>query len=178
MMMIRPHSYSFVYSASDQQAMRRDIELAGELGVAGIVFGALTAEGEIDTTLLEQVIDWKGELKLTFHRAIESAKDIEAAYKTLRIYGEKIDQVLTSGGTASAANSIPRLKSWISDSLANPDSFEILVGSGVTDHNIAELHAALHNSQYHVGSGARRESRFDEQLDAERIKRIKHVIEA
>ncbi|EUJ55183.1 copper homeostasis protein CutC [Listeria fleischmannii] len=177
MMMIRPHSFSFVYQEADIRAMKRDIEVAKEVGAAGIVFGALTKEGKIDTALLEQVIKWKGPLKLTFHRALEDASDIEEAYQVLRSYGQDIDQILTSGGTDSALDSLPRLKRWIEDSRKMPDSFQILVGSGVTSANIAEFQEALHHTDYHVGSGARAEGHFASPLDSQKLATLKaHIL--
>ncbi|WP_099223187.1 copper homeostasis protein CutC [Listeria costaricensis] len=173
MMMIRPHSFSFVYNEADRRAILLDIELAKELGVQGIVFGALTEEGEIDRTLLEAVIRAKGDLDLTFHRALEDARDIEASYLVLREYGHDITQILTSGGTASAVDSIPRLKRWIADSAADPASFKILVGSGVTPDNIASLHQKLENEWYHVGGGARISGDFSQPLDQKKIKQLK-----
>lgn len=176
MVMIRPHSHSFVYSESDQRAIQTDIEVVKELGASGIVFGAVTASGEIDTALLEKVLEWKGNLRFTFHRAIEATNDIEKAYNILKTYGKKIDQVLTSGGTKSAMDSIPLLQKWITESRENPDALSILVGSGVTDQNIYELHLALSNDAYHVGGGARISGSFANSLDPERIERIQAII--
>ncbi|MHC5252025.1 copper homeostasis protein CutC [Listeria kieliensis] len=178
MVMIRPHSHSFIYNESDVRAIQTDIEVVKKLGATGIVFGAVTEAGKIDTNLLEKVLEWKGDLRFTFHRAIEATNDLEEAYRTLKTYGKKIDQVLTSGGTKSAVDSIPLLKNWIADSEKNPDSLQILVGSGVTDQNIHELHEALSNQAYHVGSGARMAGSFASPLDPERIARIQKVIQS
>lgn len=57
MMMIRPHSFSFVYDEAARIVMERDIELAKEVGVQGIVYGGITAGGDIDQALLEKVIE-------------------------------------------------------------------------------------------------------------------------
>ena len=46
--MIRPRLGSFVYTHEEVMTMRRDIEAFRELGVAGLVFGALTAERRVD----------------------------------------------------------------------------------------------------------------------------------
>ncbi|WP_163652424.1 copper homeostasis protein CutC [Listeria sp. PSOL-1] len=170
MIMIRPHSYSFTYSPSDQKTMLTDIEIVKELGATGIVFGALTKEGDIDQALLEKVIDKKGSLALTFHRALESTRDIEESYQLLRKnYGTEITQLLTSGGTEKAIDSLPRLKRWIKDSEANQDSFKILVGSGVSTKNVQELHSELANEWYHVGSGARIANDFSQTIDKTKI---------
>lgn len=176
MVMIRPHSHSFHYDAYDIAIMQEDILMAQELGASGIVFGALTKSGEIDRDLLENVIDWKGDMDLTFHRAIESAQDIDKAYAVLREYGNNITQVLTSGGGAKATDTIDRLKKWVADSQADMTSFEILVGSGVTPDNIGLLHETLHNTQYHVGGGARVDGDFSKGLDVAKIRALQEAI--
>lgn len=177
MMMIRPHSFSFVYDESARIVMERDIAFAKEVGVQGIVYGGITEDGNIDRALLEKVIDWKGDLDLTFHRALEATKDIEASYKVLREYGKDINQLLTSGGTRSALDSLPRLKRWIQDSKENPDSFQILVGSGVKPENIATFQATLSHTDYHVGSAAREASDFSKDILKEKIDTLKQHID-
>ncbi|MBC1243054.1 copper homeostasis protein CutC [Listeria welshimeri] len=177
MMMIRPHSFSFVYDESARIVMERDIAFAKEVGVQGIVYGGITEDGNIDRALLEKVIDWKGDLDLTFHRALEATKDIEASYKVLREYGKDINQLLTSGGTRSALDSLPRLKRWIQDSKENPDSFQILVGSGVKPENIATFQATLNHTDYHVGSAARESSDFSKDILKEKIDTLKQHID-
>lgn len=177
MMMIRPHSFSFVYDESARIVMERDIAFAKEVGVQGIVYGGITEDGNIDRALLEKVIDWKGDLDLTFHRALEATKDIEASYKVLREYGKDINQLLTSGGTRSALDSLPRLKRWIQDSKENPDSFQILVGSGVKPENIATFQATLNHTDYHVGSAAREASDFSKDILKEKIDTLKQYID-
>ncbi|MBF2587999.1 copper homeostasis protein CutC [Listeria marthii] len=176
MMMIRPHSFSFVYDEPARIVMERDIELAKEAGVKGIVYGGITADGDIDQALLEKVIEWKGDLDLTFHRALEATKDIEASYQVLRTYGKDINQLLTSGGTASALDSLPRLKRWIEDSQKNPDSFQILVGSGVKPENIATFQSTLNHTDYHVGSAAREASDFSKDILKEKIDTLQQQI--
>ncbi|MBC1497562.1 copper homeostasis protein CutC [Listeria welshimeri] len=177
MMMIRPHSFSFVYDESARIVMERDIAFAKEVGVQGIVYGGITEDGNIDQALLEKVIDWKGDLDLTFHRALEATKDIEASYKVLREYGKDINQLLTSGGTRSALDSLPRLKRWIQDSKENPDSFQILVGSGVKPENITTFQATLNHTDYHVGSAAREASDFSKDILKEKIDTLKQHID-
>ena len=46
--MIRPRIGDFLYSDAEFDVMLEDIELFKLTGVAGLVFGMLTAEGEID----------------------------------------------------------------------------------------------------------------------------------
>ena len=74
--MIRPHTKSFHYDEDDVETLLADIGLCRELGVDGIVFGALTIDGRIDERVLAEVIKHKGEMALTFHRAIDASRDL------------------------------------------------------------------------------------------------------
>lgn len=178
MIMIRPHSHSFVYDKADQAVIQKDIEMVKKIGATGIVFGALTEAGEIDTDLLDKVIEWKGELDLTFHRAIDATADIEASYQLLRNqYGASITQILTSGGADKAFQAVERLKSWIQDSKHYPSSFAILVGSGVDLTTIADLQAQLQHHTYHVGGGARIDGDFSKGIAADKVAELQSFIQ-
>ncbi len=46
---IRPRGGDFLYSPIEIKTMLKDIEMARRLGADGVVFGCLTANGEIDS---------------------------------------------------------------------------------------------------------------------------------
>lgn len=48
MAMVRPRTGGFVYTASELEVMLADIAAFKSAGVQGVVFGCLTAEGEVD----------------------------------------------------------------------------------------------------------------------------------
>ncbi|EHL2686468.1 copper homeostasis protein CutC, partial [Listeria monocytogenes] len=50
-----------------------------------------------------------------------------------------------------------------------PDSFQVLVGSGVKPENIATFQATLNHSDYHVGSAAREANDFSKDILKEKI---------
>jgi copper homeostasis protein len=54
--MIRPHSKSFVYDENDIETMIKDIQIAKKLGANGIVFGALTKDGQIDKEVVKRLL--------------------------------------------------------------------------------------------------------------------------
>ena len=45
---IRPRGGDFLYSPLEQEIMLHDIKVARQLGADGVVFGCLTAEGDVD----------------------------------------------------------------------------------------------------------------------------------
>lgn len=145
--LVRPHSKSFVYSKSDEETIITDIDLIRELGAAGIVVGSLTADGRVDEGFLGRIIKHKGELSLTFHRAIDSSRDILEAAEVLADFPE-VDRILTSGGQATALEGKETIVRLIAD---YPDLI-ILPGSGITLENAEALLEATKASELHVGS--------------------------
>ncbi|MER2032184.1 MULTISPECIES: copper homeostasis protein CutC [Exiguobacterium] len=145
--LVRPHSKSFVYSKSDEETIITDIDLIRELGAAGIVVGSLTADGRVDEGFLGRIIKHKGELSLTFHRAIDSSRDILEAAEVLADFPE-VDRILTSGGQATALEGKETIARLIED---HPDLI-ILPGSGITLENAETLLEATKASELHVGS--------------------------
>ncbi|WP_149427062.1 copper homeostasis protein CutC [Exiguobacterium acetylicum] len=145
--LVRPHSKSFVYSKSDEETIITDIDLIRELGAAGIVVGSLTADGRVDEGFLGRIIKHKGELSLTFHRAIDSSRDILEAAEVLADFPE-VDRILTSGGQATALEGKETIARLIED---HPDLI-ILPGSGITLENAEALLEATKASELHVGS--------------------------
>jgi len=150
--LVRPHSKSFVYSKSDEETIITDIDLIRELGAAGIVVGSLTADGRVDEGFLGRIIKHKGELSLTFHRAIDSSRDILEAAEVLADFPE-VDRILTSGGQATALEGKETITRLIE---AYPDLI-ILPGSGITLENAETLLEATKASELHVGSAVLQE---------------------
>jgi len=145
--LVRPHSKSFVYSKSDEETIITDIDLIRELGAAGIVVGSLTSDGRVDEGFLGRIIKHKGELSLTFHRAIDSSRDILEAAEVLADFPE-VDRILTSGGQATALEGKETIARLIEE---HPDLI-ILPGSGITLENAEALIEATKASELHVGS--------------------------
>ena len=145
--LVLPHSKSFVYSKSDEETIITDIDLIRELGAAGIVVGSLTADGRVDEGFLGRIIKHKGELSLTFHRAIDSSRDILEAAEVLADFPE-VDRILTSGGQATALEGKETIARLIEE---HPDLI-ILPGSGITLENAETLLEATKASELHVGS--------------------------
>ena len=165
--LVRPHSKSFVYSKSDEEAIITDIDLIRELGAAGIVVGSLTADGRVDEGFLGRIIKHKGELSLTFHRAIDSSRDILEAAEVLADFPE-VDRILTSGGQATALEGKETIARLIED---HPDLI-ILPGSGITLENAEALLEATKASELHVGSAVLQ----DDIIQKERVEALTRLL--
>jgi copper homeostasis protein len=103
MAMVRPRGGNFVYSEEEIQQMEREILFFKKSGVAGVVFGLLTAVGTIDIENTRRLTKLAFPLEVTFHKAIDYSDDILKSFQELNAISE-ITRVLTSGGMDTAWN--------------------------------------------------------------------------
>ena len=115
--LIRVRPGDFVYNADEIQAMLASIDRAAMSRAAGVVVGALTAEGKIDMETSKALIDRAREhgLSVTFHRAVDEAADYFQAIRDVCLLG--VDRILTSGGLPTAFEGRFRLAQLISQLL-------------------------------------------------------------
>ena len=126
--MLRPRGGNFHYSALEQEQMIEDLHALAQCGVQGLVFGALNAEGGLDTEFVQKMVSLAHRygLDTTFHRAIDASKDPVELARSLAQLG--IDRILTSGGKAKAESGLKTIKAMHAEVGAE---VEIAVGSGV-----------------------------------------------
>lgn len=103
MAMVRPRAGNFVYSENEIRKMERNIEFFKQVGVAGVVFGLLTPENEIDLENTSRLTRLAKPLDVTFHKAIDSSVDVLKSFQHLNTI-DGITRVLTSGGKDTAWN--------------------------------------------------------------------------
>lgn len=132
--LIRPRAGDFVYSASEERVMWRDIELAAELGLAGVAVGALTRDNRLDLAVLQRLAARAGGLELTLHRAFDLISEPASALEDAISMGFR--RVLTSGGSPTAIEGAARLASLVEQSKGR---IGILAGSGINTTNVDEL---------------------------------------
>jgi copper homeostasis protein len=132
--MIRPRGAGFCYDPSEQRVMLRDAESLLRAGVAGIAFGSLTRERDIDQSFCRELMRVAGDRETVFHRAFDTVKDARSAARCL--IDLNVTRLLTSGMAKTAiegAERIANLRSWTHGQL------ELLPGSGVNASNVQEL---------------------------------------
>ena len=151
---IRPRGGDFLYNEYEIACMLQDIRTCKQLGVDGVVIGALTADGDIDTAICKQLIAAADGMSVTFHRAFDMCLDASKALEELIELG--CDRVLTSGQAATAQAGITLLKKLVEQAAGR---IIIMPGCGVSSANAAailqatgatEIHASARKS---VGSG-------------------------
>lgn len=98
MAMIRPRAAGFCYDEYDKEVMLKDIEEFRNIGVQGVVFGALNEDASIDYDFVKKVVSKADNTEVIFHRAFEVVKNkVESAKK---LYELGVDRILTKGGNS------------------------------------------------------------------------------
>lgn len=153
---IRPRGGDFLYNSYEAESMIYDIQLCKKLGADGVVIGALTADGDIDTSLCRRLIAAADGMSVTFHRAFDMCRNPQQALEELIALG--CDRVLTSGQATTAEAGIRLLKELVEQAAGR---IIIMPGCGVNSGDAAmilqetgatEIHASARKS---VGSGMR-----------------------
>lgn len=132
--LIRPRPGDFLYSDEEVELMLSDIKAFRLLGVHGVVIGALTPDGDVDTGLCSQLIAAAGDMSITFHRAFDLTRSPQKAMEQIIALG--CHRILTSGCAPSARQGVEMLAQL--QRMAG-DRLTILAGGGVTPANAAEI---------------------------------------
>jgi len=145
--MIRPRGGDFTYTPAEQEAMVEDITAFKAAGADALVFGALTADGHIDTACCDRLLQAAAGTPCTFHRAFDVCHAPEQALETL--IGKGFARVLTSGQAANAYEGAALLKKL--QQQAN-GRIIILAGGGVRATNLTELVNQSGVTEVHVSA--------------------------
>jgi copper homeostasis protein len=142
--MVRPRGGDFLYSALEFESMLDDVAVLRDAGVAGVVFGCLTADGRVDEDRTRALTLRARPLSVTFHRAFDMADDPGDALEALIRCG--VDRVLTSGQALTALAGLATLRRLATQAAGRivvmgcgalrPDN----VGTVVRETGLTELH--------------------------------------
>lgn len=130
----RPRRGDFVYGEADFAALMGDVEAAREAGADGVALGVLFASGAVDLDRTRALVEAARPMKVTFHRAVDHARDLLEAGTSLVEMG--VDRLLTSGGAASAWRGREMLRSLAQ---ALEGRIEVVAAGRVHGGNAAEL---------------------------------------
>jgi copper homeostasis protein len=145
--MVRPRGGDFLYSEPEYRSMLADVIALRDLGVAGVVFGCLKADGTIDEQRMAELTEAAGPLAVTCHRAFDMTRDpVEALETLIRC---KVGRVLTSGQRDTAVEG----KGLLADLVRQAGDRITILGCGALDlQNIAEVRKTTGLSEMHFAA--------------------------
>lgn len=165
--LIRCRDGNFVYNHAELLQMQQEIETAVEAGAAGLVFGCLDANNEINIEANQFLLAAAKHLPCTFHRAFDVLPNYSVGLNQLIDMGFKA--VLTSGSTKNAWDG----RATLAQLLVQADKkIEVICGGSVRSKHLNEflettqtnwIHAACINS-------------LDESIDAQELSQMLSIL--
>lgn len=141
---IRPRGGDFYYTPEEIEIMKEDIKICKELGVKGVVIGALNRDNTINYDAIKDMIDLAKPMSITFHKAIDELENPVTEVKKLANLG--VNRILTSGTKETALEGKNILREMIKE--AGEDTIIIVVGK-VTKDNLNEISNLIPAKEYH-----------------------------
>lgn len=132
--MIRPRGGDFLYSGLEFEQMKEEIRFAKSCEVNGVVLGVLKADGTVDVCRTRELVELASPMKVTFHRAIDMAWDMQEALEGVIEAG--CYRVLTSGGCNTVEEGIETLRALVNRAERR---IQVMAGSGVNVGNVPLL---------------------------------------
>ena len=176
--LIRPRAAGFTYSEDEIQLMLNDIKDCRELGVKGIVIGALNINKTIDRDAMLRMKEVAKDLEITCHRAFDDSFDWKNSMDVLIEAG--VNRILSSGLSSSVEVGLPILKEMMK--YAN-SRIEIMVGGGVNLGNIQRILLDVQPDAIHFSGTSKiiidENSYFSEtllQVDKSKVEKLIHSI--
>lgn len=136
--LVRSRAGDFVATPDEVDVQVRDVRAVLEAGADGVVVGALTDDGRIDTATLTALATAADGAAVTFHRAIDQVARPVEVLEVLAAAG--VRRVLTSGGAARAGEGLDVLTALAAR--GRELGVEIMAGGGVRTQDVAALVAA------------------------------------
>lgn len=155
--LIRPRGGNFVYSPEELRCMMRDIRMAQILGASGVVIGALTPCGDIDTQACGWLVQQAQGMSVTFHRAFDECRDPLHSLDDIVALG--CHRLLTSGHAPSVTEGTALLHTLVEQA---GQRLVILPGCGVSADNARQVLEAT--GAYELHGSLRRGGHTDADL--------------
>lgn len=142
---IRPRGGDFCYSPIEFEIMKRDVEIAKELGADGVVIGILKPNGVIDRKRTQMLVDLAQPMSVTFHKAFDMTRDPFEALETLIEIG--VNRILTSGQEASVIEGLGVVRELVNR--AGKRTI-IMPGGNITARNVQTILKATGARELHA----------------------------
>ncbi len=147
--MVRCRAGDFSYSDFEIETMTEDLKKFVELEVDGLVFGALTTDGYVDTSIMKEFISLiPSQTKKTFHRAFDVGSDWKLNFESIEELG--FDYLLTSGCARTAYEGRLTIGQLIDMRDSMKSKLRIIAGAGVNASNLAEILKETKCDEFHA----------------------------
>lgn len=146
--MIRPRGGNFVYNDLEIKMMEADLFEAQKLGVDGVAFGALTADGALDEDAMEQLIAASSGMQIVFHMAFDALAEDNKKATIDWLIDHDVDRILTHGGplTTPIDQTVDKIKDYVDYA---DGRIAILPGGGVNYQNCDQIAEKLGVKEVH-----------------------------
>ena len=144
MVLVRPRGGNFIYSKNEIEIIKHDIEFCKQIGVKGVVIGALTRDYTIDQELINELISLARPLEVTFNKAIDKTFDVLNEFKNL--LETDIDRVLTSGGAKTAFDGREIINEMVN--IAN-GQVKVISAGKIHHSDLDKLKKILNTDEFH-----------------------------
>lgn len=141
---IRPRGGDFYYTPEEIEIMKEDIKICKELGIKGVVIGALNRDNTINYDAIKEMIDLAKPMSITFHKAIDELENPVTEVKKLANLG--VNRILTSGTKETALEGKNILREMIKEA---GEDIIIIVAGKVTKDNLNEISNLIPAKEYH-----------------------------
>ncbi len=153
---IRPRGGDFLYSDTEFEVMKADLQMVKELGFSGAVIGLLHKDGTIDTERTKELVHIASNMQLTFHRAFDRCKNPLQALEDIIQTG--CARILTSGQKPNVNDAKDLIKTLV-EKTAN--RIIILPGSGVRSEGLPKLVSETGANEFHSSARTELPSNMD-----------------
>jgi copper homeostasis protein len=150
--MVRCRGGDFRYTSDEHAEMGKQAQTLLALGVSGIVYGSVDAEGMPEIESLRRMraaasTASRGRAELVFHRAFDHVRDPLVALEMLIDCG--VDRVLTSGHPDGVEAGVEALRQLVE---AVDGRITVMPGGGVREENLAAIVTATGAKEIHFSA--------------------------
>jgi copper homeostasis protein len=153
---IRPRGGDFVYSSTEIEIMKKDIEICREVGADGVVLGILKKDGNIDVERTSELIKLARPMSVTYHRAFDMCYDPVKGLEDIIKAGA--DRLLTSGQKNSAYEGLDLIAGMVKQAGGR---IIIMAGGGINLSNIEKVIRESNATEFHLTARKIKKSKMD-----------------
>jgi len=147
MTIIRPRGGNFIYTETEFNMMKQDLDIAKQLKSNGVVFGCLGENNRINREQTKELIERSGDMETVFHMAFDEIPRETAKEEMEWLISQGVTRVLTHGGRGGT---VFDHADWLRELIDYANGrIEILIGGGITHKNVYEIAEILPSDQFH-----------------------------